>query len=78
MGFRQNFNVHELIGLSLTQLGTPKADPYSKTCLKRPLKNRQNKDLTDKINGSLYNEGPKYCRMLHEEHSAILLACIKQ
>ena len=26
---------------------------YSKTCVKRPLKNRQNKDLNDKINGSL-------------------------
>ena len=35
---------------------------YSKTCLKRPLKNRQNKDLK-KTNGSLY-EGRKYCRML--------------
>ena len=28
---------------------------YSKTCLKRPLKIRQNKDLNDKINGSLMN-----------------------
>ena len=26
---------------------------YSKTFVKRPLKNRQNKDLNDKINGSL-------------------------
>ena len=31
---------------------------YSKTCLKRPLKNRQNKDLYDKW---LLNEGRKYC-----------------
>ena len=29
------------------------AQDYSKTCLQRPLKNRQNKDLNDKINGSL-------------------------
>ena len=48
---------------------------YSKTCLKRPLKNRQNKDLNDKW---WHNEGRKYCRMLPLEHSAILLTCIKQ
>ena len=41
---------------------------YSITCLKGPLKNRQNKGL---------NEGQKYCRMLPLEHSAILLTCIK-
>ena len=41
---------------------------YNKTCVKRPLKNRQNKDL---------NEGQKYCRMLPLEHSAILLTFIK-
>ena len=35
---------------------------YSKTCLKRPLKNRYNKDLNDKL---MLNEGQKYCRMLH-------------
>ena len=46
---------------------------YSKTCVKRPLKNRQNKDLN---NNWLLNEGRKYCRMLHLEHSAILLTCI--
>ena len=34
---------------------------YSKTCLKRPLKNSQNKGLKDKW---LLNEGQKYCRML--------------
>ena len=33
---------------------------YIKTCLKRPLKNRQNKDLNDKCQ---LNEGRKYCRM---------------
>ena len=34
---------------------------YSKTCLKWPLKNRQNKDVNDKW---YLNEGRKYCRML--------------
>ena len=43
-------------------------DPYFKisstvkTCVKRRLKNRQNKDLN---NNWLQNEGKKYCRMLH-------------
>ena len=46
---------------------------YSKTCVKRPHKNRQNKDLNDKWS---LNEGQKYCRMLQGEHSAILLTCI--
>ena len=44
-------------------------------CLKRSLKNRQNKDLNDKW---LLNEGRKYCRILPLEYSAILLACIKR
>ena len=34
---------------------------YSKTCVKRPLINRQNRDLNDKWQ---LNEGRKYCRML--------------
>ena len=34
---------------------------YSKTCVKRSLKNRQNKGLNDKW---LLNEGRKYFRML--------------
>ena len=34
---------------------------YSKTCVKRPLKNRQNLDLNDKWK---LNEGRKNCRML--------------
>ena len=38
-----------------------KSDNYSKTCLKRPLKNRQNKGLKDKWK---LKEGRKYCRML--------------
>ena len=44
---------------------------YSKTCVKRPLKNRQNKDLNDKW---LLNEGQKYCRMLptFDLHQAII------
>ena len=46
---------------------------YSKTRLKQPLKNRQNKDVNDKW---YLNEGPKYCRMLPLEHSALLLTCI--
>ena len=48
---------------------------YSKTCVKRPLKNRQIKDLSDKWK---LNEGQKYYRMLPLEHSAILLTCIKR
>ena len=46
---------------------------YSKTCVKRALKNRQNEDLFDKWK---LIEGLKYCRMLPLEHSAILLTCI--
>ena len=42
---------------------------YSKTCFKRPLKNRQNNVLNGKW---LLNESRKYCRMLPLEHSAIL------
>ena len=48
---------------------------YSKTCVKRSLKNRQNKDPNDKWKS---NAGQKYCRMLQEEHSTIFLTCIKQ
>ena len=48
---------------------------YSKTCVKLPLKNRQNEDLD---NNWALNEGRKYCRMFHLEHSAIPLACIKR
>ena len=48
---------------------------YSKTCLKLPFKNRQNKDLTDKW---LLNEGRKYYRMPPLEHSVMLLTCIKR
>ena len=39
---------------------------YSKTCVKQPLRNRQNKDLNDKW---LLNEGRKY---------SILLTCIER
>ena len=62
-------NCH-LLGYLLIYFGS-----YSKTCLKRPLKNKQNKDLNDKW---LLNEGQKYCRMLPLGHSAILLTCIKR
>ena len=41
---------------------TQKPVKYSKTCVKQPLKNRQNNDLIDKW---WLNEGRKYCRMLH-------------
>ena len=47
---------------------------YSKACLKRPLKDRQNKGLNGKWQ---LNEGRKYCRMLPFEHSAILSTFIK-
>ena len=46
---------------------------YIKTCLKRPLKNRQNKGLNDKCQ---LNESREYCRML--QHSAILLTCMRR
>ena len=46
---------------------------YSKTCVRWPLKNRQNKNLYDKW---YLNEGRKYCRMLPLEHSAILLTAL--
>ena len=49
---------------------------YSKTCLKGSLKKDKTKILM--TNGSLMNEGQKYCRMLPLEHSAILLTCIKR
>ena len=48
---------------------------YSKTCVKWPLKNKQNKDLNDHLS---LNAGRKYCEMLLLEHSAILLTCIKR
>ena len=47
---------------------------YSKTCLKRPLNNRQNQGLNHQDNGSLMEvESIAEC-----SHSAILLSCIKQ
>ena len=46
---------------------------YSKTYVNQPLKNRQNKDLNDKLSP---NEGRKYCRMFPLEHSAILLTAL--
>ena len=58
----------------LSQVGTfAVLSQYSKTCIKRSLKNRQNKDLD---NNWYLNECQKYCRMHHLEHSAILLTCI--
>ena len=46
---------------------------YSKTCVKWPLKSRQNKGPN---NNWYLNEGRKYYRMLPLEHSAILLTCM--
>ena len=52
------FTLHK-IGIFLGSL--PLSERYySKTCVKRPLKNRQNKDLNDKW---WPNEGQKYCRI---------------
>ena len=48
---------------------------YSKTCLKRPLK-KTTKQCFFQYRVSL-NAGQKYCRMLQEEHSAILSTFIK-
>ena len=45
----------------------------SETCLKRPLKIRQNKGMKDMW---YLNAGQTYCRMLH--NSATLLTCIKR
>ena len=47
---------------------------YSRTCLKRPLKKNTKIGFRDRL--SLY-AGPKYCRMLQGEHSAILSTFIK-
>ena len=46
----------------------------SKTCVKQPLKKRPKIDFQDRLS---LNAGQKYCRMLQEEHSAILLTVIK-
>ena len=46
----------------------------SKTCLKRPSEKRSNIGFQDQL---LLNAGQKYCRMLQEVHSAILLTFIK-
>ena len=46
---------------------------YSKTCLKWPLKKMTKIGFQDRLS---LNAGQKYCRML-QEHSAILLTCIK-
>ena len=48
---------------------------YSKTCVKRSLKNKQNKDLNEHLS---LNAGRKYCGMLPLEHSAIHWTCIKR
>ena len=47
---------------------------YSKTCVKWLLSKKQQIDFQDPLS---LNTGQKYCRMLHREHSAILLTYIK-
>ena len=47
---------------------------YSKTCLKRLLKQNTKIGFQDKL---WLNAGQKYCRMFQGEHSAILLTFIK-
>ena len=47
----------------------------SKTCLKWPIKNRQNKDLNDKYGSLMKVESIAECST---EHSEILLTCIKR
>ena len=49
-------------------------DSYSKTCVKWPLSKRQKIGYQDQLS---LNAGQKYCRLLQEEHSAILLTFIK-
>ena len=56
---------------------------YSKTCLKRPLKNDTKNwvsiPIIAKCRSKVLQNAPiqKYCRMLQWEHSAILLTSIK-
>ena len=47
---------------------------YSKTCVKRSHSKRQKIGFQYQL---LFNAGQKYCRMLQEEHSAILSTFIK-
>ena len=48
---------------------------YSKTCVKRPLSQRPKNGFQDQLSPN--NAGPKYCRILQGEHSAILSTFIK-
>ena len=47
---------------------------YSKTCVKRPLSERQKIGFQDQLS---LNAVQKYCRILQREHSAILSTFIK-
>ena len=65
-GVFMQFNFQRCCQFILDSIGEVHMDShwvlvYSKTCVKRPLKKRQNKDLNK--NRQL-NEGLKYCRML--------------
>ena len=48
---------------------------YSKTCVKRPLSKRPKIGFQDQLS---LNAGQKYCKMIQEEHSAILSTFIKE
>ena len=47
---------------------------YNKTCVKQPLSKRPKIGFQDQLS---LNAGQKYCRMVQEGHSAILLTFIK-
>ena len=51
-----------------------KTSKFSKTCVKRPHSKRPKIGFQDQFS---LNVGPKYCRMLQGEHSAVLLTFIK-
>ena len=61
-------------GLDHTVIYCLEIRSYSKTCVKRPLLKRPKIGFQDHLS---LNAGQKYCRMLQEEHSAILLTFIK-
>ena len=71
---RSKFFLSKLPVQFIYQKSHEQALTYSKTCLKRPLKKKTKIGFQDRLS---LNAGQKYCRMLHGEHSAILLTFIK-
>ena len=69
MYYNSTVNIHASIHVAAAN-----PNMYSKTCVKRPLSNRQKIGFQDQL---LLNAGQKYCRMLQGEHSAILSTFIK-